>query len=75
MIVIINIIIIIIIINLLLKIYMKNILIMKNLTDIRKTVETGVDSRWLSDLIPVIYPTLCANVKWMCCWPETMSLL
>ena len=40
---------------------MKNTLIMKNLTDIRKTVETGVDPRWLSDLIPVIYPALCAN--------------
>ena len=26
---------------------------MKNLTDIRKTVETDVDLRWLSDLIPV----------------------
>ena len=46
---------------------MKNILIMKNLTDIRKTVETGVDPRWLSDLIPVIYPALCASVKWICC--------
>ena len=38
-----------------------------DLTDIRKTVETGVDPRWLSDLIPVIYPALCANVKWICC--------
>ena len=48
--------------------YVENIFMMKTLTDFRKTVETGVDPRLLTDLKPLFIPSASLALKWA--WNE-----